>query len=94
LYDRDWIHRAYVTVKSNSGARTGGIDGQTMEDFDKDLKENLKGLRRSLKSQSFNPKPVRRTYIPKGDNEERPLWMPSKLFTAIWLQRLSINRGS
>jgi RNA-directed DNA polymerase len=77
LYDRDWIHRAYLAVKSNSGARTGGIDGQTIEDFEEDLKENLEGLRKSLKSQSFDPKPVRRTYIPKGDDEVRPLGIPT-----------------
>jgi group II intron reverse transcriptase/maturase len=48
-----------------------------MEDFEEDLEGNLKDLRRSLKSQSFDPKPVRRTYIPKGDDEERPLGIPT-----------------
>jgi group II intron reverse transcriptase/maturase len=73
----DWLRRAYKSVKSNSGSRTAGIDSQTMEDFEEDLEGNLKDLRRSLKSQSFDPKPVRRTYIPKGDGEERPLGIPT-----------------
>ena len=77
LYDEDWLRRAYRSVESNSGARTAGVDRQTMEGFEEDLEVNLKELRRSLKSQSFDPKPVRRTYIPKGDGEERPLGIPT-----------------
>jgi RNA-directed DNA polymerase len=52
-------------------------DRQTMEDFEEDLGENLSNLAKELKSQSFDPKPVRRTYIPKGDDEERPLGIPT-----------------
>ncbi|WP_259059338.1 group II intron reverse transcriptase/maturase [Salinibacter ruber] len=77
VYDQDWLRRAYSKVEDNSGSRTAGVDGQTMEDFEEDLEGNLRELRKSLKSQSFDPKPVRRTYIPKGDNEERPLGIPT-----------------
>jgi len=77
VYDMDFLRRAYGEVKSNSGASTPGGDGQTMEDFEEDLGENLEDLRRSLKSESYNPKPVRRTYIPKGDGRERPLGIPT-----------------
>jgi group II intron reverse transcriptase/maturase len=48
-----------------------------MQDFEEDLAENLESLAKELKSQSFDPKPVRRTYIPKGDDEERPLGIPT-----------------
>ena len=48
-----------------------------MQDFEEDLSENLDSLAKELKSQSFDPKPVRRTYIPKGDDEERPLGIPT-----------------
>jgi RNA-directed DNA polymerase len=73
----DWLRRAYRSVKSNSGSRTAGVDRETMKDFKEDLEENLKDLRRSLKSQAFDPKPVRRTYIPKADDEVRPLGIPT-----------------
>jgi RNA-directed DNA polymerase len=73
----DWLRRAYRSVKSNSGSRTAGVDRETMKDFEEDLEENLKDLRRSLKSQAFDPKPVRRTYIPKADDEVRPLGIPT-----------------
>lgn len=72
-----WLHRACCSVKSNSGSRTAGVDGQTVEDFDKDLEENLKGLSKSLKSHVYDPDPVRRVYIPKGNGEERPLGIPT-----------------
>jgi group II intron reverse transcriptase/maturase len=77
LYDEEWLFRAYKAVESNSGARTSGVDGQTMQDFEEDLNENLKELGQELKSESFDPKPVRRTYIPKSDDEERPLGIPT-----------------
>jgi RNA-directed DNA polymerase len=77
LYDEDWIRRACRSVRSNSGARTAGVDGQTMQDFKENRGKNLRELRVSLKSQSFNPRPVRRTYIPKGDGRERPLGIPA-----------------
>jgi group II intron reverse transcriptase/maturase len=77
LYDRNWLYRSYKSVKSNSGARTGGVDGQTIRDFEENLWDNLEDLGAALKAQTFDPKPVRRTYIPKGDGEERPLGIPT-----------------
>lgn len=77
LYDRDFLYRAYKNVKSNSGSRTAGVDGQTMRDLEENLGEHLTDLRESLKSQSYDPQPVRRTYIPKGDGRERPLGIPT-----------------
>jgi len=77
LYDEDFLRRAYSSVESNRGSRTAGVDGQTIEDFEEDLEENLEGLQKSLKSQSFDPDPVRRVYIPKGDGRKRPLGIPN-----------------
>jgi group II intron reverse transcriptase/maturase len=77
VYDMDFLRRAYGNVKSNSGANTPGVDGQTAEDFAEDRMGNLKDLQEDLKSQSYSPDPVRRTYIPKGDGRERPLGIPT-----------------
>jgi len=73
----EWLYRAYWSVKSNSGSGTAGVDGQTLEDFEEDLGENLKDLSEELKAESYEPKPVRRTYIPKGDGRKRPLGIPT-----------------
>ena len=77
LYKREWLYHAYRSVKSNSGSGTAGVDGQTMRDFKEDLDEHLTDLQKSLKSESYDPRPVRRTYIPKGDDEVRPLGIPT-----------------
>jgi RNA-directed DNA polymerase len=77
LYDENWLHRAYSSVKSNAGSRTAGVDGLKMSDFEEDLSDNLKALRQSLKQETFEPRPVRRTYIPKDDGRKRPLGIPA-----------------
>jgi group II intron reverse transcriptase/maturase len=77
VYDEDWLYRAFLSVKSNSGSGTAGVDEETVEDFGENLQKNLKDLRKSLKSESYTPSPVRRTYIPKGDGRKRPLGIPT-----------------
>jgi RNA-directed DNA polymerase len=71
------LYHAWLNVKSNRGSTAPGVDGTTAEDYAEDLKTNLKGLRRRLKSGAYSPKPVRRTYIPKGPDEVRPLGIPT-----------------
>lgn len=77
VYDQDFLYESWVNVKSNRGSTTPGVDGTVAEDYAEDLQGNLKGLRQRLKSGSYRPKPVRRTYIPKGNGEERPLGIPT-----------------
>ncbi len=77
LYDEDFLSRAYRSVKHNRGSSTAGVDQESIGDFEEDLTENLEELRKSLRSRSFTPKPVRRTYIPKGDGRKRPLGIPT-----------------
>ena len=54
-----------------------GIDGVTKEEYDSNLDENLKNLVSRMKSFSYKPVPVRRTYIPKANGKLRPLGIPS-----------------
>lgn len=77
LYDKHWLDRAYRSVKSNAGSRTAGVDGLNMTDFEENLESNLQDIRKNLKNETFSPKPVRRTYIPKGDGRKRPLGIPT-----------------
>jgi RNA-directed DNA polymerase len=48
---------AYRKVKSNKGA--AGIDEQTIEDFERDLKNNLYKVWNRMSSGSYFPPPVR-----------------------------------
>jgi group II intron reverse transcriptase/maturase len=77
LYDKDWIRLAHDYVKQNAGSMTAGCDGINMSAFDEHLEENLQRLAEELKSETFEPYPVRRVYIPKSNGKLRPLGIPS-----------------
>lgn len=57
--------------------KASGIDGITKEEYDEDLSNNLNNLIKRMKSFSYKPLPVRRTYIPKANGKVRPLGIPS-----------------
>ncbi|MGB5275760.1 MAG: group II intron reverse transcriptase/maturase [Gammaproteobacteria bacterium] len=69
------VWEAYKRVKANKGA--AGVDGQTIEAFEEDLKDNLYKLWNRLASGSYFPSPVLRVEIPKGDGRMRPLGIPT-----------------
>ncbi len=66
---------AYRKVKANRGA--AGVDGQTIAQFEEDLKSNLYKLWNRMSSGSYFPPPVRRVEIPKGNGGKRPLGIPT-----------------
>jgi RNA-directed DNA polymerase len=57
------VVEAYRLVKRNGGV--AGIDGQTIEDFDRTVKDNLYKLWNRMSSGSYLPKAVKRVEIPK-----------------------------
>ncbi|MGH8711281.1 MAG: group II intron reverse transcriptase/maturase [Burkholderiales bacterium] len=69
------VWRACEKVKANKGA--GGVDGQSMEQFEQNLKGNLYKLWNRLSSGSYFPPPVRLVEIPKKDGGVRPLGVPT-----------------
>ena len=54
-----------------------GVDKVTKEEYDKNLEENLNNLLNRMKTFSYRPQPVRRTWIPKANGKIRPLGIPS-----------------
>ena len=70
-----WVWEAYERVKANRGA--AGVDGQTIEGFEKDLKDNLYKLWNRMSSGSYLPPPVKRVQIEKRDGGKRPLGIPT-----------------
>jgi RNA-directed DNA polymerase len=68
-----WV--AYQRVKANKGA--AGVDEQSIQDFEVNLKDNLYKLWNRMSSGSYYPPPVRRVEIPKSDGGKRPLGIPT-----------------
>src|ERR1017187_1946210 len=76
VYRKDVLAYAYERCKANSGA--AGVDNQTFEDIELYGGERwLDELTQELKSQTYQPQPVRRVYIPKPDGNQRPLGIPT-----------------
>ena len=53
------------------------MDGQTIEGFEEDLKDNLYKLWNRMSSGSYLPPPVKRVQIEKRDGGKRPLGIPT-----------------
>ena len=66
---------AYEKVKANHGA--AGVDGESIAEFEKDLKGNLYKLWNRLSSGSYFPPPVRAVEIPKRAGGVRTLGVPT-----------------
>jgi len=57
------VWEAYKRVKANKGA--AGVDGQSIDDFEKDLRGNLYKIWNRMSSGTYFPPPVRAVEIPK-----------------------------
>lgn len=74
LYNKNLYYTALDQIYNNKGAGTMGTDNDTIDGIsDKKLDEIIE----SLKNESYKPKAVRRTYIPKKNGKQRPLGIPS-----------------
>ena len=69
------VWEAFKRVKANQG--TAGVDGQSIEEFERRLADNLYKLWNRLSSGSYMPPPVRRVDIPKANGGTRPLGIPT-----------------
>ena len=73
--DKRLVYEAYKAVKSNAGA--AGVDGQTIEQFEADLRNNLYKVWNRMSSGSYFPPPVRAVSIPKKSGGQRILGVPT-----------------
>jgi RNA-directed DNA polymerase len=70
------VKEAWEDVRANKGAP--GVDGQSVDDFEKDLENNLYRVWNRMSSGSYFPPPVRMVEIPKPQSgETRTLGIPS-----------------
>jgi group II intron reverse transcriptase/maturase len=64
-----------MKVRANKGA--AGVDGQSISEFEKELKSNLYKIWNRMSSGSYFPPPVRTVEIPKDNGGIRPLGIPT-----------------
>jgi len=69
------VWEAYRRVKANQGA--AGVDGQTIKEFEANLKDNLYKIWNRMSSGSYFPPPVRTVEIAKSDGRLRRLGIPT-----------------
>ena len=63
-------------VLARPGSSTAGVDGQTRGNFEQNYQKQIQRMVAELKAKTYEPLPVRRTYIPKSDGRRRPLGIP------------------
>lgn len=74
LFNSDMFLLAYHNIQGKQGNMTEGSDGQTIDSMSLKRIENLID---TLKNETYQPKPAKRTYIPKKNGKMRPLGIPS-----------------
>ena len=77
MLERDNLVRALKQTKRNKGAP--GIDGITVEQLPRYLKQYWPVIRRQLQAGTYRPKPVRRAEIPKPGGRKRKLGIATVL---------------
>jgi len=69
------VYDAFKAVKANAGS--AGVDKETIEDFESDLKDGLYRIWNRMSSGSYFPPPVKAVAIPKKNGGERILGVPT-----------------
>lgn len=76
VYRRDILDRAWSQVKANGGV--AGVDNENIQDIrEKDEEQVITEIQQILGEGRYQPRKVKRVYIPKPDERERPLGIPT-----------------
>ena len=74
LYNPEFFLLAYERIQAKPGNMTAGNDGNTIDGISM---KRIDSLIQRIKDFSYQPKPARRTYIPKANGKMRPLGIPA-----------------
>ena len=76
VYADKTLALGWEKVKSNAGAC--GVDGITVERFEKQAEERLLAVKEQIERGDYQPQPIKRVWIDKpGSKEKRPLGIPT-----------------
>ena len=86
----DIYYTAFQNLYANNGAGTKGVDNDTADGFSED---KVNQIIEALKNGTYEPKPVRRTYIKKKNGKMRRLLSQINLYRMpfIWFYRRYTN---
>ena len=70
----DLYFTAYKKLQANNGAATKGVNNDTADGFSE---AKIAKIIKSLTDETYQPNPVRRTYIAKKNGKQRPLGIPT-----------------
>ncbi len=70
MYTEDLSILAYEQIKSKPGNMTPGTDGETLDGFSL---ETIREIIHEMRTEQFQFKPVRTTFIPKANGATRSL---------------------
>ena len=74
LMDVDLLREAYKKTRKDGAP---GVDGITAKVYCQSLEDNLKKLHSRMRANRYKAPPVKRGWIEKEDNKQRPLGMPT-----------------
>ena len=74
LLTEEYLMGCFWELKRN---KAPGIDGVNVEEYETNLKENIRELAVELREWKYKPQPVKRVYIPKSDGSKRSLGIPT-----------------
>lgn len=76
IISKENILLAFRNIKANTGSKTAGTDGITIDKYKIDnVDEFIEEIRKTLKN--YKPQSVRRVEIPKPNGKKRPLGIPT-----------------
>ncbi|WP_246001443.1 group II intron reverse transcriptase/maturase [Mucilaginibacter gracilis] len=74
MFNEEMFFTAYQRIYAKEGNMTEGSDGKTIDEMSLD---RIKQLIELLRTETYQPQPARRVYIPKKNGKMRPLGIPS-----------------
>lgn len=72
--NKEAIKEQHEKQKQN---KASGVDKVTKEEYTINIENKIETLLSKMKTMSYKPQPVRRTYIPKTNGKLRPLGIPA-----------------